>query len=167
MKSIEIIVPRNLIKKFYLHPEPYGDGSYVIDLVNGMYTDVFYREEGDFITNTNDTELISYLKKNQMDPRGYFFRNGVFSFRLIENNDSDLFEEWNSISPIHIQMNISRRQNVPSEFIFCFYWIEVGKVKVETDKLTFDIHEKDFIQMIDIAVALDWLQECVKQVDSQ
>jgi len=48
MKSIEVIVPRKLIKKFYLHPEPYGDGAYVVDLINGMFTDVFYREEGGY-----------------------------------------------------------------------------------------------------------------------
>ena len=54
MKSIEISVPRNLIKKFCPHPEPYGDVDYVVDLINGMYTDVFYREEGDFITITNE-----------------------------------------------------------------------------------------------------------------
>ncbi|MCU0105673.1 hypothetical protein N7603_08380 [Acholeplasma vituli] len=59
MNSIEIIVPRNLIKKFYPHPEPYGDGYYVVDLVNGMYTDVFYKEERDFVTITNDKKLIS------------------------------------------------------------------------------------------------------------
>ena len=34
MKSIEIKVPRNLIQKFYPHPEPYGDGDYVVDLIN-------------------------------------------------------------------------------------------------------------------------------------
>ena len=72
MKSIEIKVPRNLIQKFYQHPEPYGDGSYVVDLINGMYTDVFYREEGDFVTITNDSKLISYLKKNQVKAREYF-----------------------------------------------------------------------------------------------
>ena len=83
MKSIEISVPRNLIRKFYPHPEPYGDGDYVVDLINGMYTDVFYREEGDFITITNDKELISYLKKNQMKPREYFFRNGVFLYVML------------------------------------------------------------------------------------
>lgn len=33
MKSIEIKVPRNLIRKFYPHPEPYGDGYYVVDLI--------------------------------------------------------------------------------------------------------------------------------------
>ena len=65
MKTREMIVPRDLIKKFYPHPEPYGDGDYVVDLVNDMYTDVFlfYREEGDFITVTNNKALISYLQK--------------------------------------------------------------------------------------------------------
>jgi hypothetical protein len=51
--------------------------------------------------------------------------------------------------------------------MFCFYWIEVGKVMVESNKMALDIYMKDFIQMIDIGVALDWLQECVEQVDSQ
>ena len=85
MKSIEIKVPRNLIQKFYPHPEPYGDGNYVVDLINGMYTDVFYREEGDFVTITNDSKLISYLKKNQIKSRHYFFRNGVYSLRIKED----------------------------------------------------------------------------------
>ena len=30
MKRIEINVPRNLIVKFYPHPEPYGVGDYVL-----------------------------------------------------------------------------------------------------------------------------------------
>ena len=88
MKSIEAIVPRNLIKKFHLHPEPYGDGAYVVDLVNGMVTEVFYCEMGDFVTITNNKEIISYLKTNHMIPRTYFLRNGVFSFR--EKKDCDL-----------------------------------------------------------------------------
>ena len=103
MKSIEISVPRNLIRKFYPHPEPYGDGDYVVDLINGMYTDVFYREEGDFITITNDKELISYLKKNQMGPRDYFFRNGVYSFRHVADYDSITIDEWKDISPISVR----------------------------------------------------------------
>lgn len=32
MKSIEIKVPRNLIQKFYPHPEPYGDGDINVKL---------------------------------------------------------------------------------------------------------------------------------------
>lgn len=157
MKSIEVIVPRNLINKFYLHPEPYGDGAYVVDLVNGMYTDVFYREMGDFVTITNDKEIISYLKTNRMMPRTYFLRNGVFSFREKKDFDFELIEEWRNSSPIHIQIDIPEKHNLPSEFLFCFYWIEVGQVKIETNRLTLDVYEKDFIQMIDIGVAIDIL----------
>ena len=167
MKSIEVIVPRSLIKKFYLHPEPYGDGAYVVDLVNGMFTDVFYREMGDFVTITNNKELISYLKMNHVMPRKYFHRNGVFSFCEIENNDLGLISEWKKTSPIHIQMNIQKEHNLPSEFMFCFYWIEVGKVTIESNKLTLDVYEKEFIQLMDIGVALDLLQESTKQDNSQ
>jgi hypothetical protein len=161
MKSIEVIVPRNLIKKFYLNPEPYGDGAYVVDLVNGMYTDVFYREMGDYVTITNDKEIISYLKTNYVKPKNYFLRNGVFSFLEIENDELTLIEEWKKIPPIHIQMDITEGHNLPSEFIFCFYWIEVGKVSIKANRLTLDIFEKDLIQMIDIGIALDILQEGV------
>jgi len=162
MKSIEVIVPRNLIKKFHLHPEPYGDGAYVVDLVNGMFTDVFYREMGDFVTITNDKEIISYLKTNHVMPKSYFLRNGVFSFREKDDFDLEIFEEWKKISPIHIQMDIPNVHNLPSEFMFCFYWIEVGRVSIEKSKMTLDVYEKEFIQMIDIGVALDWLQECIE-----
>ena len=94
MKSIEVVVPRNLIKKFYLHPEDYGNGAYVVDLINGMYTDVFYRDEGDFITVTNDKKLISYLKSIKTNKREYFFRNKVFAFRTIEDCDAELLNDW-------------------------------------------------------------------------
>lgn len=157
MKSIEVIVPRNLIKKFHLHPEPYGDGAYVVDLVNGMFTDVFYREMGDFVTITNDKEIISYLRTNRVMPRTYFHRNGVFSFRELVDHDHQLIEEWKKISPIHIQMDIPEKYNLPPEFLFCFYWIEVGQVKIETNRLTLDVYEQAFIQMIDIGVAIDIL----------
>lgn len=59
MKHYEFKVPRRLIKKFYPHPEEYGD--YVVDLVNGMYTDIYCCDDGNFITITNDTKLIMYL----------------------------------------------------------------------------------------------------------
>ncbi|WIF88292.1 hypothetical protein [Acholeplasma laidlawii] len=65
MKSIEVIVPRNLIKKFYPHPEPYGENAFVVDLINGMYTDVFKRPNGEFVTITNDEKLIKYLTKKR------------------------------------------------------------------------------------------------------
>mgnify|MGYP000403941276 CR=1 FL=1 len=166
MKSIEIIVPRNLIKKFYPHPESYGDGDYVVDLVNGMHTDVFYREEGDFITITNDRELISYLKKNRVNSREYFFRNGVFSLRHAEACDNELINEWKDLSPISIQLDIPSNHDLPSESLFCFYWIEVGKVMIKENRMILDIFEKDLIHMIDIGIAIDLLIEHLKEKDS-
>jgi hypothetical protein len=166
MKSIEVIVPRNLINKFYLHPEPYGDGAYVVDLVNGMFTDVFFREMGDFVTITNDKELISYLKKNQMDPRDYFFRNGVYSLRQVADYDSVVIDEWKNISPISVKLDLPKNHNLPSQFMFCFYWIEVGEAMIEGNRMTLKVYEKDLIHMIDIGVALDLLLEHLNQTDS-
>lgn len=162
MKSIEISVPRNLIRKFYPHPEPYGDGDYVVDLINGMYTDVFYREEGDFITITNDTELISYLKKNKIGPRDYFFRNGVFSFRHVADCDNESIDEWKHISPISVQIDLPENHNLPSQFMFCFYWIEVGKAMIEGCRMFLDVYEKELIHMIDIGVSIDLIIEQIK-----
>lgn len=159
MKTRTIIVPRDLIKKFYPHPEPYGNGSYVADLVNGMFTDLFYQEQGDFVTITNDNALISYLKKSQMKPREYFFRNGVFSFRHVQDCDSELIESWKMISPVSVQMDIPNEHNLPSEFMFCFYWIEVGKATIEKNIMTLDVYETELIHKIDIGVALDLLME--------
>ena len=166
MKSIEIKVPRNLIKKFYRHPEPYGDGDYVVDLINGMYTDVFYREEGDFITITNDKELISFLKKNQVKSREYFFRNGVFSLRNVADCDKELVEDWKKISSISIQLDMPNDHYLPSPFMFCFYWIEVGKAMIEGNRMTLDVYEKELIHMIDVGVALDLILEHHKKSDS-
>jgi hypothetical protein len=166
MKSIQIIVPRNLIKKFYPHPEPYGDGDYVVDLINGMYTDVFYREEGDFITITNDKELISYLKKNKMKPREYFFRNGVFSLRHVANCDNELINVWKNITPISVQIDLPENHNFLTQFMFCFYWIEVGKALIQGNRMTLDVYEKELIHMIDIGVLLDLILEHLKKTDS-
>ena len=92
MKSIEVIVPRKLISEFYPHPEFYGD--FVVKLVNGMYTDVYYRGEGEFITITNDEELIEYLESQDVQPVDYLFKNGVFAFRKIEPEDEELLKSW-------------------------------------------------------------------------
>lgn len=160
MKSIEVIVPRRLIKKFYKHPEPYGDGAYVVDLINGMYTDVFYREEGGFITVTNEKDLITYLKKHHAISSDHFFRNGVYSFKLINNIDKELLRKWDDISPITIELDIDEKHELPKEFILCFYWNEVGVIRIDTaNRLNLNVYEKDFISMLDISVVLDELKE--------
>ena len=81
MNSIEVLVPRNVIK-VYPHPEPYGDGV-CCDLINGMFTDVFYREEGHF-TITNDDALIAYLNTIKPQPREYFYRNEYLRLEILK-----------------------------------------------------------------------------------
>ena len=66
MKSIEIIVPRKLITEFYPHPELYGD--FIVELKNGMITDVYYNEERDFITITGEEDLVDYLNHQETTP---------------------------------------------------------------------------------------------------
>lgn len=158
MKSIEVIVPRKLIRKFYKHPEPYGDGAYVVDLINGMYTDVFYREEGGFVTITSEKDIITYLKKHQSVSNEHFYRDGVYSFRLIKDKDRSLMKHWNGVSPTKIELDVAEKHQLPNEFIVCFYWIEVGVIKIDsTNRLTLNIYETDFISILDISVVLDEL----------
>jgi len=163
MKSFEVVVPRNLIKKFYLHPEDYGDGVYVVDLINDMYTDVFYRAEGDFVTITNDKKLISYLKSNKSKKREYFFRNGVFAFRTIEDYDLELLYDWQNENSKIAKSKIIKNSQLPSKFMFCFYWIEVGFVTYSDETLIFNIYENDLISDIDIDIAMHLLDEHLSQ----
>lgn len=62
MKVVEIRVPRELIIDTYEHPEDYGE--LMVILKNKMYTDVYTDENGDYVTITNDPDLIRYLKVN-------------------------------------------------------------------------------------------------------
>ena len=61
MKSVETIVPKELIKQYYQHPQDYGD--FIVELINGMYTDVYIKEDGGLITITNEVELIKFIRQ--------------------------------------------------------------------------------------------------------
>ena len=56
--------------------------------------------------------------------------------------------------------------NPPSEFRFCFYWIEVGKVEIKENIMTLNVYDKELIHMIDIGVLLDLLLEDYKRTNS-
>ena len=143
MDSIEIKVPRNLIKKFYPHPEPYGDGYYVVDLINGMYTDVFYRRAGDFVTITNNDDLIAYLEHNDKKPREYFYVNGVLINQFL-------------LKYRYLKYTRYLRSS------WVFNWIEVGYAKIEDRIMTLRVYEKHLIKMKDIRVAIASIIESIK-----
>ena len=178
MKSIEANVPRNLVDKVYPHPGLHGD--FVVTLTNGMVTDVFYDEDGCYKTITNDEDLINCLQSQDHINPVYFFRNGVFSYREITEEDNTLLDEWKNITTISVtkkvdkktcnQTNIKRFPNIPNKFIFMFYWMEVGIVRVVDCEvyieLILNVYNDDFVCGIDKELALDALQRMLKDENS-
>lgn len=59
MKSIEVIVPKELVVNYYPHPEEYGE--VIVELQNGMITDVYTNDKGELFTITNDEDIIKYI----------------------------------------------------------------------------------------------------------
>ncbi len=161
MRVINAKVPRNLISKFYPHPEVYGD--FVVDLVNGMYTDVYYHKKGDFYTPTNDKKLVKYLRKHKMKPRDYFYRNGIFAFRTVLDCDLELLESWKDFTPITSAFDIPITNNLRTEFMFCYKWAEVGKVSILTNTFYLSIFEKDLIENINVEMIKDFILDYINQ----
>jgi len=154
MKSIEIIVPRKLIDEFYPHPELYGD--FIVELQNGMITDVYYNEERDFITITSEEDLIDYLNSQDTSPTEFYFRNGVFALRLKNVSDKQRLDNWNIVDGLEVTdfMYLTRDQlneslSIPKFMITTFYWIEVGITKITQAKngikISLEIYDKKYL----------------------
>lgn len=93
MKSIKIIVPRLLVKNQFPHPEFYGE--ILVELLNGMITDVYTDEEdGRLFTITNDEEIIEYLAENNIDEPFVNVENKELNFRTLLHKDKNLVLEW-------------------------------------------------------------------------
>ena len=45
--------------------------------------------------------------------------------------------------------------------MFCFYWIEVGRVSNKENKMTLKIYEKELIHKIDIMIGIDLIIESI------
>ena len=173
MDSIQIKVPRKLIKKFSPHPEDYGD--YVAILQNNMYTDVYYDETEDFLTITNDKNLISYLNDQKSTATKFVFRNGVFSFKEIQDVDIDFLSNRTKNIPDYNEVirksqcyNIkefdqNQIENFPKRLIFMYKWIEVGVVEITLKKsevsLTIEIYENHLIDESNFDICLLVLKE--------
>ena len=76
MKSIKLVIPRMLVISFYQHPEPYGE--FIVELENGMTTDVYKENNGSLYTLTNNDELISYVNNNVIEMTIFKLRENTF-----------------------------------------------------------------------------------------
>ncbi len=92
MKCIKMIVPRVLIKHHLPHPELYGES--LVELLNGMVTDVFTVENGDLITETNNLKLIDYLNQNDIHEASYVLEKDGIRLRSINQSDLEIVLSW-------------------------------------------------------------------------
>lgn len=92
MKCIKMIVPRMLIKHHLPHPELYGES--LVELLNGIVTDVYTDDTFNLITQTNNLEIIKFLLMNQIDDISYSLLSGSIHLRSINLNDIDRVYQW-------------------------------------------------------------------------
>ena len=92
MKSIEVIVPRMLIKNHLPHPEDYGES--LVKLLNGMVTDVYTSDKGDLFTMTNNRELIKYLEDNEAEDCTYRLNSNSIELRTARASNIELLMNW-------------------------------------------------------------------------
>ncbi len=101
-----------------------------------------------------------------MKAREYFFRNGVYSLRIKEDIDNKNIEDWNASTPILVELEMPEEHNLPNEFMFCFYWIEVGYATIKDRTMTLRVYEKNLIHVIDIGVTIDLIVESIIKAEN-
>ncbi len=163
MKSIKMIVPRELIKEFHPHPDWDEPFCHVVILKNGMYTDVWYENDGEYVTTTNDSDLISYIKSQKTKPINFFYRNGVFAFRKFVDTDFCLLTKLKDRNPHTIEFDIVNQAQKYDDLIFYYYLVETGFIKFESKqnvtKVFFTICNSNHIDKNNIEIAIKILKD--------
>lgn len=97
MKTRNIIVPRSMIKRHLIHPEPYGET--IVELENGLVTDVYTDEDGTLFTNTNNKALKLYLKGVKDEKSESLFVNQL-ELKPVSMSDLNQLLKWFISSPL-------------------------------------------------------------------
>jgi uncharacterized membrane protein SpoIIM required for sporulation len=71
--------------------------------------------------------------------------------------------DWQNENSKIAKSKIIKNSQLPSKFMFSFYWIEVGFVTYSDETLIFNIYENDLISDIDIDIATHLLDEHLSQ----
>lgn len=115
MKTRNVIVPKSIIVRHYPHPEYYGES--IVELVNGMVTDVYTNQEGYLFTPTNDEDLISYLLKQKIVEEPEVLEFGCYTLKSIDRNDAKTIYEWFMVSPFRRAQCGENDINIVYEYI--------------------------------------------------
>ena len=86
-----------MIKRHLTHPEPYGES--IVELENGLVTDVYTDEDGTLFTNTNNQALILYLKGIKDEKNESLFVNQL-ELKPVCMNDLNQLLKWFKSSPL-------------------------------------------------------------------
>ena len=182
MKNNIYYVPRLLIKHQLPHPEYYGE--ILVELLNGMITDVYTDEEdGRLFSITNDEELIHYLSENKIEEPFIEVKNEELIFKTLLHKDRDLVFKWfnsNLLNQYEYEMKsiiefISHTiSSLSHQFIINYQTRDIGlfgySITGEETNFSFDIYNQDGIEKEDEELifmnALQYIDEnvCVKRL---
>lgn len=92
METKNVFVSRSIIKHYLPHPEYYGEA--LVELDNGMVTDVYTNEFGELFSPTNDEKLIQYLNMfHEYYPSTYLF-DGEIAIQTIAHQVLSMVHKW-------------------------------------------------------------------------
>ena len=115
MKTRNMMVPRCIVKQYLLHPEFYGES--IVELNNGMVTDVYTDSKGFLFTITNDQDLIEYLLVQDTKEASIIIDFMPYSLKSIDRSDAPKIHEWFLISPLRRSNDIENDIEIVYEFI--------------------------------------------------
>lgn len=135
MKTRKIIVPRSIVLKHLPHPEYYGES--IVELANGMATDVYTDLDGSLFTETNNEKLILYLLSHQIKDDLTLIKADHLLLKSISIEDVNQIHEWFLISPFR------RAQSIKNEIDIVYEYISHAKT-INSDVFIVSIKDKPF-----------------------
>jgi hypothetical protein len=115
MRTRIVIVPRHLIRRHWPHPEVYGES--IVELENGMATDVYTDPKGRLYTQTNDERLIPYLLENKTREQRIILKSGRVTLKSVSRKDTDLIHGWFLTAPFRRAQCVENEIDVVCEYI--------------------------------------------------
>jgi hypothetical protein len=115
MKTRKMIVPRSIIKRHLPHPEFYGES--IVELDNGMTTDVYTDLKGVLYTMTNNEKLFDYLIIKKIKEEITLIKADHLLLKSISREDSNQIHEWFFISPFRRAQSVENEMDIVYEYI--------------------------------------------------
>lgn len=169
MRTRKMIVPRSIVKRHVPHPEYYGES--IVELANGMATDVYTLADGLLYTITNNEDLIKYLEIQEEHEKEERILFTPFTLTNIQTKDAKILQEWFLVWPFRRAQSIDNELCIVLEYISHaktlysnVYLVSMNTIKVGLLGFTVldgsifvncDLFERDIITEVDVAELLN------------